>query len=128
MDDNQINNNANDNDLLTFQMKKLAEEHDPQLPAARAIWWRAQIVAKQQRKERVERPLLAMQAVAAVFCVAMFFAYSFQERLQFNFAVQLFNDPTVTYMAVPALAFAGMAAVLKYFFFPRSKALSSSTQ
>ena len=47
-------------------VKKMAAEHQPELPSPGVIWWRAQILKKQAEKERIERPVTIMRAVAAI--------------------------------------------------------------
>jgi small neutral amino acid transporter SnatA (MarC family) len=53
-------------------IKKMAADHQPELPSPGLIWWRAQILKKQQEKSRIERPLIAMRILAAVVCLAVF--------------------------------------------------------
>ena len=43
-------------------IKKMAADHQPELPSPGVIWWRAQILKKQAEKERIERPLTIMRA------------------------------------------------------------------
>lgn len=50
-------------------IKKMAAEHQPELPSPGLIWWRAQILKKQAEKERIERPFTIMRILAAVFCL-----------------------------------------------------------
>lgn len=57
---------------LDSLMKKMADGHQPQLPSPGLIWWRAQILKKQQEKARIERPLMVMRMVAAVVCLTIF--------------------------------------------------------
>lgn len=52
-------------------IKKMAADHRPELPSPGVIWWRAQILKKQAEKERIERPLTIMRALATVLCVAV---------------------------------------------------------
>ncbi len=52
-------------------IKKMAADHQPELPSPGVIWWRAQILKKQAEKERIERPFTIMRAVAAVLCLAV---------------------------------------------------------
>jgi len=52
-------------------IKKMADEHQPQLPTAAQIWWRAQIRKKQEARARVERPMQMMRTVAIVICGAV---------------------------------------------------------
>ena len=47
-------------------IKKMAAEHQPELPSPGAIWWRAQILRKQAEKQRIERPVTIMRIAAAV--------------------------------------------------------------
>lgn len=52
-------------------VKKMAADHQPELPSPGVIWWRAQILKKQAEKERIERPLTIMRALAAVLCLVV---------------------------------------------------------
>jgi hypothetical protein len=52
-------------------IKKMAADHQPELPSPGVIWWRAQILKKQAEKERIERPLTIMRTLAAVLCLAV---------------------------------------------------------
>jgi hypothetical protein len=52
-------------------IKKMAADHQPELPSPGVIWWRAQILKKQAEKERIERPFTIMRALAAVLCLAI---------------------------------------------------------
>lgn len=47
-------------------IKKMAAEHQPELPSPDVIWWRAQILRKQAEKQRIERPVTIMRIAAAV--------------------------------------------------------------
>jgi hypothetical protein len=47
-------------------IKKMAADHQPELPSPGVIWWRAQILKKQAEKERIERPFTIMRAFATV--------------------------------------------------------------
>ena len=62
---------SNDHELDSL-IKGLAAEHRPELPSPGLIWWRAQILKKQQEKARIERPLVVMRMVAALVCLAIF--------------------------------------------------------
>jgi hypothetical protein len=55
---------------LTSLLKKMAAAHSAELPDANAIWWRAQLLRKQQQKEKSERPLLFMQLLSAATCLS----------------------------------------------------------
>ncbi len=57
---------------LDSLIKKMADGHQPELPSPGLIWWRAQILKKQQEKARIERPLILMRLVAAVVCLTIF--------------------------------------------------------
>jgi hypothetical protein len=52
-------------------IKKMAADHQPELPSPGVIWWRAQILKKQAEKERIERPFTIMRALAAVLCIVV---------------------------------------------------------
>lgn len=56
---------------LDSLIKKMAADHKPELPSPGVIWWRAQILKKQAEKERIERPLTIMRALAALLCFAV---------------------------------------------------------
>ncbi len=58
---------------LDSLLKKMADDHQPELPSPGLIWWRAQILRKQQEKERIERPMVIMRSVAAAACLIAFF-------------------------------------------------------
>jgi len=57
---------------LDSLIKKMANEHQPELPSPGLIWWRAQILKKPQEKARIERPLMVMRMVAALAGLAIF--------------------------------------------------------
>jgi hypothetical protein len=52
-------------------IKKMAAQHQPELPSPGLIWWRAQILKKQAEKERIERPVTIMRALAAIICLVV---------------------------------------------------------
>jgi hypothetical protein len=58
----------NDFEFDSF-IKKMAADHQAELPSPGAIWWRAQILKRQAEKERIERPFTIMRALAAVLCL-----------------------------------------------------------
>jgi hypothetical protein len=62
----------NDNSQLDSLLKQMAEDHRPDLPSPGLIWWRAQILRKQQERARIERPVQIMRMVAAVVCLVVF--------------------------------------------------------
>jgi hypothetical protein len=55
---------------LDSLLKQMAENHQPELPSPGLIWWRAQILRKQQEKDRIERPMIIMRWLAAAVCAA----------------------------------------------------------
>lgn len=58
------------NDLhLELLIKQMAESHRSELPAPGLIWWRAQILRKQQEQARIERPTTIMRLVTIVVCL-----------------------------------------------------------
>ena len=68
LQNNGLQNNKLQNNDLEFDslIKKMAAEHQPDLPSPDVIWWRAQILKKQAEKERIERPVTIMRIAAAV--------------------------------------------------------------
>ena len=61
-------NNDFEFDLL---IKKMAAEHQPELPSPGVVWWRAQILKKQADQKRIERPVRIMRALAVMICLAV---------------------------------------------------------
>jgi hypothetical protein len=57
---------------LDSLLKQIAEDHHPQLPSPGLIWWRAQILRKQQEQARIERPVTIMRMVGLVVCMVVF--------------------------------------------------------
>src|SRR5260221_12981138 len=62
----------NEDSQLDFLIKKMAQDHRPELPSPDLIWWRAQILKKQAQKERIERPMVIMRMLAVKGCPAVF--------------------------------------------------------
>ncbi|HKF22219.1 MAG TPA: hypothetical protein VKE93_11660 [Candidatus Angelobacter sp.] len=56
---------------LDSLLKQMAEAHRPELPSPDLIWWRAQILRKQEQRKRIERPLMVMRLGAIVACLAI---------------------------------------------------------
>jgi hypothetical protein len=52
-------------------IRKMAADHQPELPSPGVIWWRAQILKKQAEKERIERPFAIMRGLATVLCLVV---------------------------------------------------------
>src|SRR5215467_6152304 len=69
---------------LDSLLKQMADGHRPELPSPGLVWWRAQILRKQQEKQRIERPLLIMRGVAAAACVAAFVVFLVSSWRQFE--------------------------------------------
>jgi hypothetical protein len=63
-----------DSQQLNFLIKSMAQQHQPELPSAGLIWWRAQVQRKLAEKERIERPTVVMGMVALVVCLAVLIA------------------------------------------------------
>ena len=57
---------------LDSLLKRMADDHQPQLPSPSLIWWRAQILRKQNEKARIERPMLMMRLIAFAVCFITF--------------------------------------------------------
>jgi hypothetical protein len=74
LQDGQVQNGLRQKDDLEFDalIKKMAAEHQPELPSPGLIWWRAQIVGKQAEKERIERPFRIMHLLAGAVCLVVF--------------------------------------------------------
>jgi hypothetical protein len=62
----------NDELQLDSLIKKMASEHAAELPSPGLIWWRAQILRKQEEKQRIERPMMIMRFVAMAVCALIF--------------------------------------------------------
>jgi hypothetical protein len=65
----------NNEPQLDSLLKRMAEDHRPELPSSGLIWWRAQILRKQQEQARIERPVMIMRRLATAVCLAMLFAW-----------------------------------------------------
>ena len=63
-----------DSQQLNFLIKSMAQQHQPELPSAGLIWWRAQVQRKLAEKERIERPMVIMRMIALVVCMAVLVA------------------------------------------------------
>ena len=61
----------NNDSQIDALLKQVAEGHRPQLPSPGLIWWRAQILRKQQEQARIERPVRIMRAVGLVVCLVI---------------------------------------------------------
>jgi len=61
----------NNEPQLDSLLKQMAASHRPELPSPDLIWWRAQILRKQEQSKRIERPLIMMRQVAIVACLVV---------------------------------------------------------
>jgi hypothetical protein len=61
----------NNDSQLDSLLKQMAEDHQPELPSPGLIWWRAQIIRKQQERARIERPVMIMRLVATLACIVV---------------------------------------------------------
>ncbi|HKD45676.1 MAG TPA: hypothetical protein VKD24_08460 [Candidatus Angelobacter sp.] len=64
----------NNEPQLDSVLKQMADDHQPELPSPSLIWWRAQLLRKQQDRARIERPIMVMRQVAMVVCLVLFAA------------------------------------------------------
>ena len=65
------NHLQNNDSRLGLLIRSMAQDHQPQLPSAGVIWWRAQIQKKLAEQERVERPMMIMRAVVLALSAAL---------------------------------------------------------
>jgi|SRR5579872_1763829 len=108
--EDKINNTMDDN-TLDLMLKRSAAEHQPHLPSAQTIWWRAQIVARQKQRERVERPLLAMFWVAAATCLCLcLIAFT-----PIKESLQVLSIPLSSSFTTVILAIAAVGALIFFF-------------
>jgi hypothetical protein len=71
------NDRESDDFILDNALKKLTEEHRPELPSPGLIWFRAQVVRKFHQKKKVEQPVVVMcglVSLASVMFLANFVA------------------------------------------------------
>jgi hypothetical protein len=61
-----LNKDLNEDAQLDALIRNMAAQHQPQLPSAGLIWWRAQVLKKLEAKERIERPLEIMRMAVAI--------------------------------------------------------------
>jgi hypothetical protein len=59
-------NGAGEDGPMDLLIKQMAASHQPQLPSAGLIWWRAQVLKKLETKERIERPMVIMRMLVAI--------------------------------------------------------------
>jgi hypothetical protein len=99
---------------LDSLMKKMADGHQPDLPSPGLIWWRAQILRKQQEKDRVERPLVIMRLVAAAACLVAFLVLLAGNWGQFQ-AVMGHNNWLLMPLGITVLAIISLVSVVLLF-------------
>src|SRR5215470_4105457 len=74
----------NDDLQLDSLLKKMADDHRPQLPSPGLIWWRAQILRKQQEQARIEQPVRIMRRLAVVIALVVLVVLVTENREQFR--------------------------------------------
>ena len=77
----------NNEPQLDSLLKQMAAGHRPELPSPDLIWWRAQILKKQERKKRIEQPIVVIRLVAIVACLAVSLALLAANRQMFQEAL-----------------------------------------
>jgi len=60
----------NNEPQLDSLLKQMAASHRPELPSPDLIWWRAQILKKQERKEREQEKVCELRSAAEDFLCA----------------------------------------------------------
>lgn len=66
-------------DAILKDMAAKTASTEAQPPSAGQIWFRAQILRKKRRQERIERPLAAMRGIAVAICLAAVLLFAFQD-------------------------------------------------
>jgi hypothetical protein len=74
----------NNGDQLDSLLKRMAEDHRPDLPSPGLIWWRAQVLKKYEQKRRIERPIRIMRVAAMAMCFVVLAALAAANRQQFQ--------------------------------------------
>ncbi|HWX56277.1 MAG TPA: hypothetical protein VN176_16930 [Verrucomicrobiae bacterium] len=101
--------NNNDDDVqFDSLIKKMAHDHQPQLPNSGILWWRAQILKRQADKERIERPLVIMRLVAVTAGAVILFGFLMSNWRQAQPAA---NGSHVSFLA-PLLVFSAIGCAL----------------
>lgn len=96
---------------LDSLIKRMAQDHQAELPSPGVIWWRAQIQKKLAEKERIERPMAIMRLAAALACVVVVFGILAANWRQV-FSMPEGHAPLLTLLAIAGAAVfaAGLAA------------------
>lgn len=109
----------NNEPQLDSLLKQMAGDHSPKLPSPGLIWWRAQILKKQEQKERIERPLMIMRLIAAVACVTMFLGLLASNWRQVQGMMS--HDGLLLLPAAVVAVAAALASAVLFFWSPASK-------
>ncbi|MBZ5532758.1 MAG: hypothetical protein LAO20_15115 [Acidobacteriia bacterium] len=96
-------------------IKKMADDHRPQLPSPGLIWWRAQVLKKLEAKERVERPMAIMRMVVSAVGAALLLGLVAVNWLTFHAGTQQSNLILLLAVAVAAAAAIIFATSLRTF-------------
>jgi hypothetical protein len=106
-------NNNNDAQFDSL-IKKMAQDHQPEIPSPGVIWWRAQIQKRLAEKERVERPMVVMRLAAIVVSAVVFVGILAANWPQF-LALSKDNAPLllVTVIAAASVLMTGVAFLLR---------------
>src|SRR5262249_46692006 len=91
----------NDELQLDSLIKKMASDHTAELPSPGLIWWRAQILRKQEEKRRIERPMMIMRFVAMGVCALIFLVSIFAKGGQLQ---GLISQENWSFIAVGVVA------------------------
>ena len=93
---------------LDAMLKEMGAEavktSESQVPSAGQVWFRAQIVRKMRRRERIERPLLVMRGIAVAICLAAALLFAFWDASEKNAAAgSSYLLPVVAVTAIAAI-------------------------
>lgn len=96
-------------------IKKMADDHQPQLPSPGLIWWRAQVRKKLEAKARVERPMAIMRMVVSAVGAALLLGLVVANWLTFHAGAQQSNLILLLALAVATAAAIIFATSLRTF-------------
>jgi hypothetical protein len=81
---NNVPVHDHDKDIqLNALIQQMAQQHQPELPSAGVIWWRAQILRKMEEKKRIERPIVFMRLLAGTISLAVVVYLALSYRADF---------------------------------------------
>ena len=103
----------NNDSQLDFFIKNMAQQHQPDLSGPGLIWWRAQIRKKMADKERIERPVVIMRAIALLVCLAVLVGFLALNWRQISSAI---NGGLVPWMMIGLVSVAGLAVMTSLLF------------